>query len=91
MTIATPKNSASENMTRNAAVAPPPEAWNVSQPHSPRMTSRTRPLRMFWPGKVYGFSNFPSSFRNAMKLPEKESEPMTVAKSIETARNVVTP
>ena len=91
MTIATPKNSASENITMNAVVALPPEALNVSQPHKPRMTSRMRPFKIFWPGKVCGFSNFPSSFRYAMMLPENESEPMSVAKSIETAMNAVMP
>ena len=41
-----------------------------------------KPFKMFWPGKVIGFSNFPSSFRYAMMLPENDSEPMSVAKSI---------
>ncbi len=63
MTIATPKNKARQNMTMNAVMALPPEALNVSQPHKPRITSRIRPFRMFWPGNVCGFSNFPSSFR----------------------------
>ena len=76
-------------MTMNAVLALPPEALNVSQPHSPRMTSRMRPFRKFWPGKVCGFSNFPSSFRYAMMLPENESEPMSVANSIGTAMNAV--
>ena len=66
----------------NAVTALSPVALNVSQPHRPRITSKIRPFRKFWPGKVCGFSNFPSSFRYAMMLPENESEPMSVANSI---------
>ena len=55
------------------------------------MTSRMRPFKKFWPGNVCGFSNFPSNFRNAMMLPENDSEPMSVANSIVTARTAVMP
>ena len=75
----------------NAVTALPPVALNVSQPHRPRITSRIRPFRKFWPGNVCGFSNFPSSFRYAMMLPENESEPMSVANSIGTAMDAVMP
>ena len=86
MTIAMPKNSASENITMNATMALWPVALNVSQPHRPRITSKIRPFRKFWPGKVCGFSNFPSSFRYAMMLPENDSEPMSVANSMGIVR-----
>ncbi len=68
-----------------------PVALNVSQPHKPRITSKIRPFRKFWPGNVCGFSNFPSSFRYAMMLPENDSEPMSVANNIGTATDAVTP
>ena len=73
----------------NAVTALPPVALNVSQPHKPRITSKIRPFRKFWPGNVCGFSNFPSSFRYAMMLPENESEPMSVANSMGTGMNAV--
>ena len=91
MTIATPKNKARQNMTMNAVLALPLDALNVSQPHNPRITSKMRPFRKFWPGNVCGFSNFPSSFRYAMMLPENESEPISVANSIEPAMKAVMP
>ena len=63
MTIATPKNSASENMIMKAAVALVLEALTVRKTHRPRITRRMRPFKMFWPVNVMGFSNFPSSFK----------------------------
>ena len=63
ITMATPKNRARANTTRNAGVAAAAVALTVSQPQRPRITSKMRPFRMFWPGKVMGFSNLPSSFR----------------------------
>ena len=76
-------------MTTNAVMALPAVELNVSQPHKPRITSKIRPFRKFWPGNVCGFSNFPSSFKYAIALPENDSEPMSVANSIEPAMNAV--
>ncbi len=80
ITIATPKTSASRNMTTNAIrllVCPA-----TRNPASPSMTSRIRPFNKFCPGNVCGFSNFPSSLRKAMMLPENDSEPISVENSM---------
>ena len=42
----------------NAVTALPPVALNVSQPHRPRITSKIRPFRMFWPGNVMRLFKF---------------------------------
>ena len=88
MTIAMPNKSASANMTINAVEL----VWPlIKYPHKPRITSSTRPFKKFWPGNVCGLSNFPSSFKNAIILPENDNEPMSVANNIGTAADTVTP